>query len=326
MKMKVSVALITYNRPQFLHQAIQAILNQEFTDFEFLILDNGSSEETKEVILQFNDKRIKYIRNDYNQREFYNIGFKIALGEYLLITHDDDLLLPNFLVKTVELMDKYPESVVVSTNACSIDGNNKIITPNLMRLNNIRIFKKFQYISHFIRAKYGIICPSALMRKDFFLSNGLDFDFSVGPAADNYLWIKCNLSDKTLIINNEILYKYRIHENQDSYINKISMNTQLYHALVILFKKEKLYRLLPIFSLRLLINFTKSFQKGLVSKLVFLEQSNQLKLSENGLLERLILIINKFIISKMPYSLIAILKFQNRIRILFFNKNYFKIY
>jgi len=322
--MKVSVALITYNRPQFLNQAINSILNQTFTEFEFLILDNGSDEETKKLILKFNDKRIRYIRNPKNQREFYNVAFKEAKGEYLLIAHDDDIMLPDFLTKEVEAMEKYPESIVISCNACSIDKNNKILFPNLLNLNKTQVFEKYQYISHFIHSRHGIICPTALMRKEYFLSHDLDFNFLVGPAADNYLWIKCNLSNNTLIIIPEILYKYRIHDNQDSLNNKISMDTKLYESLLILFNEEKLYNFLPIVSLKLIINHLKSLQKGLISKIDLFEKLNQINLCNNSLIEKTILKLNKAIIIVTPFLSISFLKVQNRIRIFFFNKLYFE--
>ena len=97
MKPLISVVLITYNRPNYLKECIDSILSQTFKQFELFILDNGSDCSTKDIINQFSDKRIKYIRNKINSKSFINKGFEFTKNKYLIITHDDDIMKNNFL-------------------------------------------------------------------------------------------------------------------------------------------------------------------------------------------------------------------------------------
>lgn len=320
--MKVTIALITYNRPKYLSKAINAILNQTYTNFEFLILDNGSTEETKQVISQFKDRRIKYLRNDINQREFYNKAFEIALGEYLLITHDDDIMLPELLRMEVEAMDNYPNSVIISCNAQSIDEDDNITNQNLLNLKFIKIFQKYEYILNFIRNKKGIICPTALMRKSYFLTQKIKFDIAVGPGADNYLWIICNLN-KSLIIIPEILYKYRIHNKQDSIVNELQMNSMLNESLIKLFNKERLFSLIPILLLRLMIINIIYLKNKHLTKREYFEKIKQIHITDISLIQQGLLNIIRYLILKIPFLMLPVLKIKNRIDILLLNFNLF---
>jgi len=85
---KITIVLTTYNRPNYLKLAIDAILSQTFTDFELVILDNGSDERTSEIINQFNDNRILSVRTEKNDFNFVNKAFEYTKNEYLMITHD----------------------------------------------------------------------------------------------------------------------------------------------------------------------------------------------------------------------------------------------
>lgn len=308
--MKVTIALITYNRPNYLFKAINGILNQTFTDFEFLILDNGSTSETKEVISQFKDKRIKYIRSEQNQRSFVNIAFREALGEYLLITHDDDIMLPDLLIKQVDIMDHYSDSIVVSCNACYIDENDKITNNNILHLKYLKIFKKHQYINHFLQGKNGIICPTALLRKEYFVNQKLYFELSVGPAADNFLWIKSNLSNKSLLILPDVLYKYRVHSNQDSNNHELEINEQLNEAVAILLKEENLAKNFPLLQIRRMINYAKLLNDKSITKNDYKSKIRQLEIADYNIIIKYYLIINKIFAFYLPYQMLLILRIQ----------------
>lgn len=71
---------------------IESILIQSFKDFNFIILDNGSTDPTSKVVKNFKDPRISYIKREVNSRDFMNLAFLESKSEYLLIAHDDDTL------------------------------------------------------------------------------------------------------------------------------------------------------------------------------------------------------------------------------------------
>src|SRR5689334_23136615 len=99
MKSKVTIAIPTYNRANFLKEAIESCLKQTFRDFELLVVDNASDDKTEDVVRSFKDNRISYHRNDKNLGIIgnWNKSIDLAKGELLMILGDDDKLHNNFL-------------------------------------------------------------------------------------------------------------------------------------------------------------------------------------------------------------------------------------
>src|SRR5262249_25255030 len=122
---KVSVIIITYNRAQYLQRAIRSVLNQTFQDFEIVVVDDASTDETPEVVKAFSDPKIRYFRHPINRQEAgsRNTAIQNARAEYVAFLDDDDLWLPQKLAVQVDLLDKSPSTVgVVYTSFLDIDG------------------------------------------------------------------------------------------------------------------------------------------------------------------------------------------------------------
>ena len=116
---KVSVIMPTFNRLDLLKKSLDSILNQSYTNYELIIIDDCSSDGTKEFLEQKSklDQRIIYIRNDKHQH--YNYGLRLgcqkARGEYIARMDDDDISLPSRFEKQVSYLDKHPDIAVVGT-------------------------------------------------------------------------------------------------------------------------------------------------------------------------------------------------------------------
>lgn len=95
---KVSVIIPTYNYGRFLGEAIQSVLDQTFTDFELIVVDDGSTDNTKEVVSSFKDSRIKYIfQENCGVSAAQNTGIRASTGEYIAILGSDDKWFPENL-------------------------------------------------------------------------------------------------------------------------------------------------------------------------------------------------------------------------------------
>ena len=96
---KISVIIPTFNREKLIGNSIKSVLNQTLKNFELIIVDDGSTDNTKEVVDKFQDKRIKYIKLDTNQgaSNARNIGIKNAKGKYMSFQDSDDIFYPNKL-------------------------------------------------------------------------------------------------------------------------------------------------------------------------------------------------------------------------------------
>jgi glycosyltransferase involved in cell wall biosynthesis len=112
--MKVSVVMAAYNAERYVRQAIDSILSQTFTDFEFLIVNDGSTDSTKEILEQYLDPRIRVLdQSNQGCASARNHAINLAKGKYIAIMDADDVSLPDRLKKTVAYLDQHPEVVLV---------------------------------------------------------------------------------------------------------------------------------------------------------------------------------------------------------------------
>ena len=109
----VSVIIPTYNRAKLLSRAINSVLNQTYKNVEIIVVDDGSTDNTEEVLKSFNDEKIKYIRHEKNKgaSAARNTGIKVARGEYIAFLDDDDEWLKDKLKKQVETIKNLPSDV-----------------------------------------------------------------------------------------------------------------------------------------------------------------------------------------------------------------------
>ena len=114
--MKVSVIIPTFNREHLLKETMEYILNQTFKDFELIIVDNYSSDNTENAVKSYNDKRIRYFKNQNNGviAVNRNFGIKKARGEFITFCDDDDLWLPQKLEK--QLLSEVMRLLVLAYN------------------------------------------------------------------------------------------------------------------------------------------------------------------------------------------------------------------
>lgn len=147
----LTVALITYNRAGYLQEAIRSILDQTYRDFEFLILDNGSTDETPQIVLSLKDDRVRYVRNAPGLSASFNwaSAIKIARGEFVIIPSDDDLLEPQMLAEQMGMLAGNPGMTAVWVNTSIIDAHGAIIQERFVSLENDRIYPLGEYISRY---------------------------------------------------------------------------------------------------------------------------------------------------------------------------------
>lgn len=124
---KVSVVMPVYNGERYLREAIGSILNQTFGDFEFIIINDGSTDSTEKIIQSFKDPRIVYISNGKNLglSKSFNIGINAAKGAYLARMDADDISTPKRFERQVQFLEKRPQVDIVGSNLRFIDEYGK---------------------------------------------------------------------------------------------------------------------------------------------------------------------------------------------------------
>jgi glycosyltransferase involved in cell wall biosynthesis len=126
---KVTVLMSVYNGKKYLREAIDSILGQTFTDFEFLIIDDGSTDSSADIIRSYSDPRVRFIRNEKNMglTRSLNKGIRLATGEYIARQDADDISLPERLEKQVRFLDQNKDVGLVGTYFFMINEAGKTI-------------------------------------------------------------------------------------------------------------------------------------------------------------------------------------------------------
>ena len=200
MKPLVSVIMPVYNGEKYVKEAIESILNQTYKNFEFIIIDDCSTDTTPEILRSFSDSRIRSVTNEYNLRiaKSLNIGMEIARGKYIARMDADDISYPDRLYKQVDFLEKNPEIGMVGTGIKLFGEMNRIkLRPETFEENQIRLL-------------FQTCCthPSIMFRKLLIQNFNIQYSSEFVPTED-YLFI-FDFS-KISRINNlkEVLFKYR---------------------------------------------------------------------------------------------------------------------
>ena len=201
---KISVIMPVYNAEKYLNEAIDSILNQTFGDFELIIINDGSTDSSVEIIKNYNDSRIRFIDNKTNEiyMKRLNEGIELAHGEYIARMDADDISLPQRFEKQVEFLDKNPDIGIVGTFWKSFGAEECVVElPQFPA--EVQVFSIFH-------SPFGH--PSVMFRKSFFDKYGLRYDENCPYAEDYDLWTKAlNYFGGANI--GEVLLNYRVHEN-----------------------------------------------------------------------------------------------------------------
>lgn len=208
---RVSVLMSVYHeKEEYLRSAIESILGQTFSDFEFLIYDDGTSMENKMVLAEYaqKDSRIRIIENQENQGLTYNLicGLKAAKGVYIARMDSDDISKIFRLQKQVDYMDRHLDVCLLTTRVNKVGGRKRLflrwITPN-------------DYLKAALLFNNSLPHPTAMIRKSFLEEHNLNYDIKVKKAQDYDFWVRIAQKGKIAFLKTPLV-KYRIHEGQIS--------------------------------------------------------------------------------------------------------------
>ena len=198
-----SIVLVNYNGAKFLENAILSVISQDFHDYEFIIVDGGSNDDSVNIIKKYANHLSWWISEpDKGQSDAFNKGFARAHGVYYTWINADDMMLPGTLTQVKKAIDANPNYNWFVTDLIYINQYDKILKCNkLMNLPNSVI-------------KYGghDISPSSYFHRDLFNMVGgfvVDYHYNM----DDDLWIKFLMKGYSYKVINHWGWAYRIHED-----------------------------------------------------------------------------------------------------------------
>lgn len=209
---KVSVVMCVWNGEKHLSESITSILNQTFKEFEFVIVNDGSTDNTAQVLSLFasQDSRIRILENSQNMGQSYskNRGIAVARGDYIAMMDADDWCDTHRLALQVEFLDLNPEISVLGTDYLIYRGGNS--GSHLMKTALLPGLLRWDFIFH-----CAICQASVMMRRSLFSQQSFRYLEDQRTAADFELWTRIIQAHKISNLN-MTLYYYRWHNNNIS--------------------------------------------------------------------------------------------------------------
>lgn len=216
--MLVSVVLPAYNAELYIKESIDSILAQTFTNFELIVLNDGSTDKTEDIILSYQDNRIVYVKNEQNLGliRTLNKGIALAKGKYIARMDADDISFPNRFAKQVGFLEEHPDYVICGTSAYRFneDFSHKKVFNVPIDDENIRVRLFFNN---------AFIHPSVMFRTETIRTHNLSFNENYKYAEDYYFWMDLLQHGKGFNLKEKLLY-YRVVETSQTAIGNSNID------------------------------------------------------------------------------------------------------
>ena len=234
--MKVTILLPAYNAALYLRDSLDSIMRQAFKDFDVLLIDDGSMDDTSKIAIEYSniDRRIKYYKNEKNIGliKTVNKGLSLAKGEYIVRMDADDIMFDDRLYKQVKYMDSNPE--------CFVCGGQMEYIGGLTGMAPI-LPQKYEDLLYLSLINCPLYHPTTIIRNSAIKQFGLKYNDSYKHAEDYKFWSDIIFSHPNSIANiKDVVLFYRISNNQitakysdeQDLISKIVRRENVQHVLV----------------------------------------------------------------------------------------------
>lgn len=202
----ITVIMPVYNSEHYIREAIESILSQTYTDFQFLIIDDASTDQTISIINSYNDPRINLIEKPKNTgyTRSLNLGLKKAKGKYIARMDSDDISLPERFEKQISFLEANLEYILCGTSYSVMGDDKKIAVPN-----------SYEEIKLNLLWGNCIAHPTVMLRNEVLKKYYLKYDPDMEPSEDYDLWVQLLPKGKLHNLKEELLL-YRMHNSSVS--------------------------------------------------------------------------------------------------------------
>lgn len=229
MNCRFSVVMPVHNGRRYLSEAVESILDQSFEEFEFIIIDDASSDDSFDLLTDFSskDKRISLYKNSANLgfAETLNKGFGLASGDWVFRMDQDDISSQDRFEKQIAFIHENPDVKVSSCRARYINEHDMLFGVTSNHLRQRSDWERYRSEGETI----GLLHPGAVLHRQTILSAG-GYRKQFWPAEDIDLWMRLTERGHLILIQDEILFRYRIHT--DSEITAKFINSRLQYEWV----------------------------------------------------------------------------------------------
>ena len=216
--MKLAVILPAYNAENFLTECLDSLLNQTFSDFCILAVNDASTDNTGKILETYaaKDARLRVYHLPQNQGEPAVMQFAMDMLNYMNVEYvarmdADDICVPHRFEKQVQYLDEHPEIDILGSNALLFNDGQ---TDKTTKVSTLPLLDK-DIKAHFSLARDNIINPSSMWQHSSIKALGINYA-QTATAPDFHMWVQCALHKKTFSNLPEPLLLYRLHPEQES--------------------------------------------------------------------------------------------------------------
>lgn len=239
-----SIITASYNYENYIKETIESVLSQTFSDWEMVIIDDGSKDNSIEVINSYvkNDDRIKLFCHENNQNKGLIETIKLAVdkaqGEWIVFLESDDTIQNDYLKKKLEVIEKHPEVEFIFNDVQLIGAENRFKEYDNYFKTTSEIFSKNPYPKNLFKyfKKTNLISTFSVVALKKSLFKNIDFNCPIPTIIDHYLWIQMAKKTKLYYLD-EKLTNWRLHEK--SYITRFKKTNK--QAALFDYKKNVLF-------------------------------------------------------------------------------------
>jgi glycosyltransferase involved in cell wall biosynthesis len=213
--------MAVHNADKYISHAIESLLGQIFTDFELIVIDDASTDESLKIVNTYQDQRIRIIRNLVQEGPAYsrNKGLEVAKGEYIAILDADDVAMPNRLQIQVDYLDKNPAVYLVGSGFDLIDETGEVIYRNQTHIDPLGVRWKLLFGNCFAHS-------TVMYRREAVEKCG-GYDVSMTPAEDYDLYIRFAAKNSIALLT-DVLVQWRRHQKSLSHVTPVETQETLW--------------------------------------------------------------------------------------------------
>jgi len=224
---RVTVLMAVYNGMPYLREAIESVLSQRFSDFEFLVVDDASSDGSVECVKSYGDPRIRLVRNEVNrgQAASLNVGLRLAAGDYIARLDQDDVCLSERLGRQVEFLDRRLSVGVVGAWTYHIDSRGR----KTGLFGKQRLGDYGAFLGLLLLGMNPVYHSSAMYRREVAYQVG-GYDVNAAPADDYHFWSRFAMHRFSAGVIEAPLVMIRSHATQQTTVNSAAHLRSLHRA------------------------------------------------------------------------------------------------
>lgn len=231
----VSVIMPAYNGEKFIQEAVDSILNQTYQNLELIIVEDASTDRTREILETIYDPRIRIFYNEKNRGISYssNLATKYSKGKYIALLDDDDVATLNRLELQVDYMEKHLEIDVLGGRSLRINENGDFISYLHEPIRNPKLIR-----ANLLFYNYKFANGTIMYRKEFVIRNNIEYEEKCFGMQDFKFAMDCSRYGSITAIDNLLHYK-RVHSNEET-VRQLNIHAEERRATYSRFQRENI--------------------------------------------------------------------------------------